>query len=851
MPVGSFQLPDLTSPANIARFGEIAGVQPLAGLAAKKGFLHTLSKALTKAQPYLLAAQFAYGFYARSRARSEAKRDARDSTAVKIKDVQPIEANQTAKILYGVCATQGARTFIAVQKDKDSIPLPPSGVTEVGLIPFDQDHRGTSIEAHPNEFFLAQYVLSPGKIESIVGMQVDGRETDRPYNDNGLKAPVSFGHETPGTLAGGWLLPYETASAFAKAFAETERTDDSKYAGASYADMWAQMPDSHNGKYRVFRGRTPQPVWWCKGRLVDELSNNVRVSDQTTASGNNALVLLDYLTNAVVVTRGDKVERVILYGPGFVDRFVDLTSFQTYRDLCERALVDADAAPNMPPAAGDLPSNFPEGYRARYEQAVGDQAKLAVLNQYYRSVGRTAFAIPGSTLALKKALGKVRYGAYDGELDTSLDIRDALEQIIQPVPGAVVRETIGNRVSVVAPDWTASAASQSVFTLTDEHLAGPVTMTDPDAAARFNRYSVTYNSIEDNFHEKTETWGAGVEASESILATQDGGQRLEREERVAGIVAQDQAITLARSRCLVSRRSLYNGSYHMKKAGNRIIEVGDVFRLNSEQFGFGNNDALYLRMDKWQLDPNTLVVGWDAVEFRNTDYGPVLAALATETERASEPITTGAFLRAIGVPRIRIPTGDTVVLQVDLMGSTRTVSEWEFEGATRNTSKVPTLNAGEYSAATINTAEQQAALIRWRPTTAKNTLTVKADMGMCVLDVVVEIDVGTVAADAEDVDVVDIAPTSPMGAYRVYHNGFKATPTPTFAWEASPPRLLAPVDNTVRDVGLVSDGTKGVLRCTVTGVDSKSVAKSVERLVSLPYEPTDGTHQVDGEEKVF
>ena len=830
MPVGSFQIPNAAAVRSFSGFN-FAGNAPAGG----GGFLSGLSGALTKAQPYLLAAQFAYGFYARSRARSEAKRDARDSTAVKIKDVQPIEANQTAKILYGVCATQGARTFIAVQRDKDSIPLPPSGVKEVGRIPFDQGQKGaTSIAAHPNEFFLAQYVLSPGEIESIVGMQVDGLETDKPYNDNGLGG--GFG----GTLAGGWLLPYETASAFAKAFAETERTDDSKYAGASYADLWAQQPDSSESRYRVFRGRTPQPVWWCKGRLVDELENNARVADQTKASGNNALVLLDYLTNAVVVSG----ERVILYGPGFVDRFVDLTSFQTYRDLCERALVDSSAAPSMPPAAGDLPADFPDGYRARYERAVGDQAKLAVLNQYYRSVGRTAFAIPGSTLALKKALEKVRYGAYDGELDTSLDIRDALEQIIQPVPGAVVRETIGNRVSVVAPDWSATAASQSVFTLTDEHLAGPVTMTDPDAAARFNRYSVTYNSIQDNFHEKTETWGAGVEDSESILATQDGGQRLEREERVAGIVAQDQAITLARSRCLVSRRTLYNGSYHMKKAGNRIIEVGDVFRLNSEQFGFGNNDALYLRMDKWQLDPNTLVVGWDAVEFRNTDYGPVLAALATETERASEPITTGAFLRAIGVPRIPIPTGDTVVLQVDLMGTPRTVSEWEFEGATRNTSVVPTLSAGEYSARTINTATQQAALIRWRPTTAKNTLTVKADMGMCVLDVVVEIGIGSTASQ-----VVELVPTSPAGAYRAYHSGF--ADTPTYMWEADPSRLLAPVGPAVRDVGLVADGTKGILRVTASAMDNSMNTVSAEDLILVPYNPTDGTYQVDGEEKVF
>ena len=154
---------------------------PTAGAATQAGggFL----AGFAKAQPWLAVAAFGFELWSKSEARVKAKEDARDSTAVKIKDVQTIDQNETAVILYGVTATKGKRVFLR-KNPGDRIPLMPSGLPSVGRMPFDQqqaDRTTRRVRCNPWEFLFMQYVLSVGECDDIIDLVVDGRRSDWPW----------------------------------------------------------------------------------------------------------------------------------------------------------------------------------------------------------------------------------------------------------------------------------------------------------------------------------------------------------------------------------------------------------------------------------------------------------------------------------------------------------------------------------------------------------------------------------------------------------------------------------------------------------------------------------------------
>ena len=332
---------------------------------------------------------------------------------------------------------------------------------------------------------------------------------------------------------------------------------------------------------------------------------------------NVGAVLLDYLTNTA-------------YGPNLSDSNIDMADLQNTFDRSEYALQDGGAAPGAQGGTADCASLrivASEGQIAALEAAehLGNEAGITAACRAIRHARGWASrgTTPGATKSYKQALRKVRLGAYNGEVDTSLNFADAVEQIVQATPGLAVASTFGDKLRITMPDWQQTAAAQSVATITDPMMVGtPVQVTDPDAEGQYNKYEVTFNDIDKSFHENSETW------QDDDLVAVDNGEIIEREERVAGCCTDIQALTLARNRCLVSRRQVYTGGYNILSLGRSmgkglaVIEPNDVFRVQSPLTGV---DA-YCLMQEFTIDWQTQVCQFTAIEFNPLDYGPVLAA---------------------------------------------------------------------------------------------------------------------------------------------------------------------------------------------------------------------------------
>lgn len=765
---------------------------------AGAGFLSKAGSAFAAAQPWLAAAQFAFSIVARSKAKSQAKSDARDSTAVRIKDVQPVEANASAPLLYGTCATRGRRVFVAVNGG-DSIPLDPAG-PKVGAIPFDRSQRNAGgISCNPKEFLFAQYVLSVGRTGPLLDLAVDGRGVAKRWDDNGLSGPYG------GTLAGAWQPAHGAASAFASAFSPL-RDASATFAGLTVCDFWAQMPDSSEGKYRVFRSRLPEPVFFTRGRWVRELAGGAPTAT-VHLTDNAACVLMDYLTSADAL--------------GLPDSAIDMAAMQTFRDQCERSLIDEAASPGSvtDQMAADVRPYLGAADRALYDAGTA-QARRAVALRFYEAQGYAgAGVVPGATRTLRRALGRVRWGSYNGEVDSALAFQDAVEQIIQGVPGCVVAETSGDRLKASAPDWRTSAAAQRVATLTDDELTAPVRVVDPDDAGRFNKVAATFNDIDKDFHSNTEAW------TDADLVAADGGETLETEERVAGLATAVQARTLARSRALVSRRRVFSGTYNVRALGKSrnkglaVIEVNDCFRLHSALQGIDED----LLMQEYDIDADTGQCEFTAIEYNPLDYGPVLAARHTEAATIDEPLSTGAFVRLAGVPEHAVRAGTTLRIRASVVGTAKAAA-WSFTGT--------------------GLANTNGAATDWTPTAAGNALTATATIGGCVLTAVAEVSVATAAAPT--VEVV----AQGERRYGAVANGFGGAAT--LEWELSPPAAAGRLSSTSAANVSIAGGDPslgGQLR-----VRAKRGSKTADDAILLPYSGISpdhgGANAVDGAERI-
>ena len=87
-----------------------------------------------------------------------------------------------------------------------------------------------------------------------------------------------------------------------------------------------------------------------------------------------------------------------------------------------------------------------------------------------------------------------------------MEFLDVIDQILLSVPGAAMFFTLDSKVSISAPDWSKTERQQSDITLTDAHLTEPVTTQDVDASGRFNRATVTFNDIDNDFHQNSVVW---------------------------------------------------------------------------------------------------------------------------------------------------------------------------------------------------------------------------------------------------------------------------------------------------------------------------------------------------------
>ena len=793
---------------SVAATTQAGGQAAVAALQGGSG----LSSFLSAAQPWIAAFQIAFSIIASSKARRKAKQAARESSAVRQQSVQLGDANAAIDIAYGVFASQGLHTFLHVGTD-----LPERPDNQIGDLPYDQrgDHRHIRRPTNVNAFLYMERVLSIGQIDGLIDFTLDGRDIHTPLKDGGLRAPQSLGQ---GTLGGAWLLPYEKASAFSQAFAPGRRTANTLYTGLSTVGMVADQP--FNVEHRVFTN-LPVPVFFARGRMIHRIVNGMR-SDTVAPEDNTASVFLDMVSNP-------------LYGVNLPSNRIDWPALQTYSDQCGRALLSMSNDPDFSGidldelAKRDGETNPQHVARVlHYLDGLGIAVPPSILDytvdnwftrlgEYLHRNGyvdRTDIGV--NQKGLRLALGAIHWGAYNGLVNSALNLPDAIEQIIQTTPGTVVYPTPEGKLHISAPDWQQTASQQSVGTLTDQHGLS-FNSQDIDLEGRYNRCVETYNDIDNLFHENSIAWPETT-ADHAVFLAEDGGILLELEERAPGICTRSQALTRARWNVLSSRRQTHDGSYSIGLFGGRIIAPNQRFRVESQKFNFTGD----LIMNTVDVDWRNGVVTFTALSYKPTDNGPVLAPRHTEHDTLRERLSVGAFVRVAGIPTKPVKAATEQIRQaVSIVGTTASgqfARQWPGESVW-----------GVIGASETDTARAGTTKIEWTP---------DADAD-CVLEAEYQIAVGN--ADSPTVELVACG----GGVYRAYDNGFAAAPD--LAWTITPTQAgtLSATDTAEVSLTGATEGVLGVL--TVRAVNgSESASDSIE----VPYSAIDdrrgANNTVDG-----
>ena len=665
------------SGATQAAGGLAGGAGAAAGGGAAAGALSGALGAIGAAVPYVQIAMFAYQAFANAKAKSKARAAERENTAVKLKDVQPSESNTPIDILYGLTATQGHRVFIAT---RDDCPWPmPMG--QLGDFPYD--HHGNTgrtpatIIGDAQEFLFTQHILSIGDIEGMLDFTLDKRGYRRRIDDGGLgnHNPLKFGKTT---MAGAWNVPYGTADSWATRFATNPqlRTANSRFKDLSYVGIAAQLP--RDVDVRIFTG-LPEPVFYCGGRYLPGVSGNTRTAI-LTRTDNLAAVMLDYLTNT-------------LYGPGEPDSRIHWPAWQTFYDLCEKSLVstgnaDSDFSGIDLAQIAMRPREDPRAYVARVAAFLRSLDVVVPADVGYPRVGET----PADWLArirreftrrgwvrndqinsggrLRRHLNadKMRWGAYNGKVNSGMEFLHAVDQMLLSAPGAAMFFTLDSKISISAPDWSQTESEQSDITLTDSHLTAPITTQDIDASGRYNRATVTFNNIDLDFHQDSVVWPQ-TEAEHAVLLAQDDGQLLEApEDRAVGIMTKSQALSRARWIVLSSRHAMHTGAYHVKAMPNEsVIDPNSTFRIESANSSF-SDDVI---MGDQRIDLDTGISEFSCTSYNALDNGPVLDTQQVFYVNPQGRTPVGAFIRWRGIPQLPIAAGGQVFMTAVVVGHIR------------------------------------------------------------------------------------------------------------------------------------------------------------------------------------
>ena len=235
-------------------------------------------------------------------------------------------------------------------------------------------------------------------------------------------------------------------------------------------------------------------------------------------STNPALILLDYLLDGE-------------FGANMQVNDIDLDSFGIAARICDKTVFDA------------------------------------------RVYGRLYESIALKTRPLKKY-------EFSGSISTDAQIQDNVQSILGSMHGALITNRDG-KLAINLPDEDTSTAGHVVAEITDDYLAGNITVSIPDTDSRFNTCTVSYPNISDDFAEDTYTY----KNTAYLLADKSGApgtpdNKLEEELSPSGLNSFYHAWSRAKYTTDISRATQYSFTVINKGA---ILERGDVVRLRSKE----------------------------------------------------------------------------------------------------------------------------------------------------------------------------------------------------------------------------------------------------------------------------
>ena len=482
-------------------------------------------------QSGVLAAGAIYSHDRASRAARLAREASRDAAA---RSLRQTPAGSVVPRAYGYAYVPGVPAYRAVGRNL------PYAEGEFGALAAGSGER--------LEYLLHQQVFCAGGISKVACVLVN---ESLPIDDAEYSAHVRCDSFTNGMAGGSDMATRFTGGQY-NGIAGTgsgERAGTATFTGLA-------------GVTVVFRHDPDNPVWpgepylgaFVHGQEVQTVTAANELAADHAFRRTMPLVLLDYLLDV-----------------GLTDADIDLASIRAAHTVADVVVQDA-AGGSQAVRDAEVPQELLDLYGQNWRDYTAWYADPNF------GVDATAGMLPSCSLTTAEAAAaELHRYEYNG-LAGGPDVVEEIQKILSAVPGSEFFRSPTGRWKLSVADWLATAADQSVGTVTDDVLLEPPSVVYPEAATKLNQATVIFPNINRDFAEDSVTWPEIDSAADTALLRRDEGERLTTDYRPYGVVNRFHAISLAANNVLISRRARYAW---IQTPGGYLLEPGDVVRLRS------------------------------------------------------------------------------------------------------------------------------------------------------------------------------------------------------------------------------------------------------------------------------
>ena len=397
-----------------------------------------------------------------------------------VAQLDPVESSRVINIAYGRAAVSGNLAYTNVGNRYAEPPMA------------NGDWLGTleDGEFENNRYVMLQHVLSAGEIESVTGITLNNVPINfSPYLTRSIANVVKDGESS------------ELADGFAVLNSITSRDANSKFTGLSYGTtvlFWEE--------FKPLFPPLPEIVFYCKGVKPPSITSSGLGARVYTP--NSVAVLADYLTSEY-------------YGPGWTAANLDLPSWADAFAHYDEIVLGKGTVLWSRPFPDDLNAELHTNYDTwqDYYNALGydDINHTNVLERFEVEFPNATPPDPQTRLQLP-----ILRGEFNGVIATNVGFRDAINMILDTMPGLVMyRSRTQGKWTLKHPDFANTVQEQVVKTIDATNSTSNPTVRYPDANVKYNEGTIRFINQSQDYTEDSVSFAIEHPDIAARLKTED------------------------------------------------------------------------------------------------------------------------------------------------------------------------------------------------------------------------------------------------------------------------------------------------------------------------------------------